>query len=101
MGREQTQKNAGKTKLNKRLVRQWLRGLRAMNNITQAERRAWLMGLSVAQARQVFDDLNQLGDRWKESGGDLETLERRRVESKIAGRHLFLKIARKSNGEKS
>ncbi len=47
------------------------------------------------QARQVFEDLNQLGDRWKEHGGDLEALEQQNVQSKIEGRRFFLKMARR------
>ncbi len=52
----------GKTNLNKRLMRQWLRGQKAMNKITQAERRTRLREMTWKQAREIFDELHQGGD---------------------------------------
>ncbi len=94
--KKRTRNNADQrgTKSNKAIVRRWLRGQRAMNRFTEAERRAWLKELTVEQARQVFDELNQIGDSWKEHGGDLETLELRSVQAKIEARCLFLRIER-------
>lgn len=87
----------GREKLTRSFLVKWLRGQRAMNRFTEAERRAWLQGLTVEQARQVFDELNQMGDSWKEHGGDLKTLDRRRVESKLEARRLFMKIERNNS----
>jgi hypothetical protein len=85
----------GRRKLSRTPMRRWLRGQRVMNRFTEAERRAWLKAITVEQAREVFDELNQLGDSWKEHGGDLVALEQRRIESKIEARRLFLRIERK------
>ncbi|MBI3914174.1 MAG: hypothetical protein HY327_08330 [Chloroflexi bacterium] len=83
------------TKVNARLVRQWLRGQKVMNKITQAERRAWLQQLTVEAARQVFDDLHGNADDWKKFGGNMDALERRRVLEKAQGRCVFLRVARR------
>ncbi len=83
--------------LNRGVLLKWLRGQRVMNRITDAERRVWLERLTIEEARQIFDDLNQLGDRWKEHGGDLEALERRSVEGKIEGRRIFQEIELNQN----
>lgn len=97
MKRRQTRTSAGKEKLNKRWVRQLLRGYRALNKITAAERRAWLERMTVEEARKIFDELHQDTDRWKEYGGDLAALEQRRLAGKIQGRQFFTRAA-KSGG---
>jgi hypothetical protein len=79
MKHRQTRTSADKQKLNKRWVRQMLRGYRALNKITAAERRAWLERMTVEEARKIFDELHQDTDRWKEDGGDLDALEQRRL----------------------
>lgn len=81
-------------KLDKRLVNQTLRGYQLVNKITDAERRAWLGHMSIEEARKIFDELHQNADDWKKNGGDLEALERQRVNSKVQGRRAYIRLAK-------
>mgnify|MGYP001107990361 FL=1 len=82
-------------KLDRRLLKQTLYGYQLVNRFTEAERRSWLEHLSLEEARQIFDDLHQNADDWKKDGGDLETLERRRLAGKMNGRRINLLLAKK------
>jgi hypothetical protein len=95
MKRKQSRTNAEK-KLNKRAIRRTLRGYARANKSIEAEKRAWLSRLTIEQARQVFDDLHQDADAWKQFGGDLQALEQRRIASKIAGRRIFMRLSQRS-----
>jgi len=92
MGRGQTRTNAEK-KLNKRAIRQTLRGYARADKLIQQERRAWLAHLTIEQAREIFDFLNQDTDDWKKFGGNLSAIEKRRMESKIEGRRIFARLS--------
>lgn len=81
-------------KLNKRLVKQTLRGFQLVKKINAAERRAWLEHMSIEEARKIFEDLHQNADDWKKHGGNLEALERRRIHSKVKGRQVYIHIAK-------
>jgi hypothetical protein len=82
-------------KLNKRLVRQTLRGYARADKFFRQERRAWLSRLTIEQAREIFDDLHHGGDDWKRFGGDLTALEKRRIASKIKGRRIFMRLSQR------
>jgi hypothetical protein len=90
-----TQKGT-KEKLNARLVRQWLRGQKAMNKITQAEERVWAARLTPRQARQLFHELNSL---WEKSGsradGNWEAVERLRFKETLRTQRRFVLLARR------
>ena len=73
-------------KLNKRLVKQTLRGYQLVNKITEAERRVWLEHMSIEEARKIFDELHQ--------GADLEAVERQRINSKVQGRQPYIRLAK-------
>lgn len=92
MERRATRVNAEK-KLNKRAIRQTLRGYARADKIFRRERRAWLSCLTIEQARQIFDFLNQEADDWKKFGGNLSAIEKRRMEGKIEGRRIFAKLS--------
>jgi len=94
MKRKATRANTEK-KLNKRAIRQTLRGYARADKFNQQERRAWLSRLTIDQARQIFDDLHQDADDWKRFGGNLQALEQRRTASKIEGRRIFMRLAQR------
>ena len=81
-------------KLNKRLVKQTLRGYQLVNKITEVERRVWLEHMSIEEARKIFDELHQGADDWKKDGGDLEAVERQRINSKVQGRQPYIRLAK-------
>jgi hypothetical protein len=85
-----------KSKLNKRLVRQTLKGYARADKSIQQERHAWLAQLTAEEARRIFDELHQDADKWKQFGGDLKALEERRTASKIRGRRIFMRLYRRS-----
>jgi hypothetical protein len=90
---EESRKDA-KEKLNARLVRQTLRGYTRADRLMQEERRARLERLTIEEARRIFDELHQDAERWKQFGGDIDALERRRTAGKIRGRRIFVRAAR-------
>jgi hypothetical protein len=83
-----------KSKLSKKLVKRTITGYRKVNKISAAENRNWLENLSIEEARMIFDDLHQKADDWKRNGGDLRALEKRRIDSKVKGRKIFIRLAR-------
>lgn len=83
-------------KLTKRAVRQMVRGYARTNKSIQNERRAWLTRLTMEEARRLFDELHQNAEQWKQFGGDLGALEKRRMASKIAGRRVMARVAQRS-----
>jgi len=83
-------------KLNKRLVRQTWRGYARASKSIQKERRVRLASLTMDEARRMFDDLHQNGDDWKRFGGDLQALERRRMEGKIQMRRILDRLAQRN-----
>ena len=82
--------------LNKRKVKQALRGYQLANKVIEAERRAWLERLTFEQARAIFDQLHQDADRWKKEGGNLAALERRRIKGSVQGRQVYIRLARRN-----
>ena len=99
MGHGRTRTNTEKTrteKINKRLVRQTLRGYARADKSIQRERREWLAHLTTEQARRLFDELHQDADKWKQFGGDLKALEERRIASKIKGRRILMRLYERS-----
>ncbi|MBM3129042.1 MAG: hypothetical protein FJ009_10535 [Chloroflexi bacterium] len=83
-------------KLNKRLLRQMLRGYRMMNKITATEERAWAARLTPKAARAVFEDLYRTWERMgARAGGDWEALERRRIAETIQAQRPFVRLARR------
>ncbi len=96
MGHRRTRANTEKIELNKRLVRQTLRGYARADKSIQRERREWLAHLATEQARRLFDELHQDADKWKQFGGDLKALAERRVASKIEGRRIFMRLYERS-----
>lgn len=85
-----------KSKLNKRLVRQTLRGYKAMNKYTQTEERVWATQLTSQQARALFIELCQA---WEQSGartgGDWEAIERLNTARTIQAQQPFVKLAQR------
>ncbi len=85
-----------KSKLNKRLVRQTLRGYARADKSNQQERHLWLAKLTTEDARRIFDELHQDADKWKQFGGDVKALEERRTASKIKGRRILMRLYERS-----
>ncbi len=97
MGHRRTRKDARQViKMNKRLVRQTLRGYARADKSIQRERREWLAHLTTEQARRLFDELHQDADKWKQFGGDLKALEDRRIAGKIKGRRIMMRLYERS-----
>ena len=82
------------SRMSKKLVKRTIAGYKKVNKITSAENRAWLERLSIEEARKIFDDLHQRADDWKKNGGNLRLLEKRRTDSKVKGRKIFIRMAR-------
>jgi Ser/Thr protein kinase RdoA (MazF antagonist) len=81
-------------KLDRQLVIRTLAGYAEVNKITEAERRAWLAAMTGAQARALFDDLCASWDHSAaSSGADWQSLDRWRIEQKIAVRRAFERLA--------
>jgi hypothetical protein len=85
-----------KSKLNKRIVRQTLRGYRAVNEFTASEERTWTRRLSSDQARAMFIELCQV---WERDGararGNLKTVERLRIAETIRAQRPFTQIVQR------
>ncbi|MBI5651895.1 MAG: hypothetical protein HZC40_15885 [Chloroflexi bacterium] len=90
-------KREEKQVVNHQLIRQTLEGYARADKSIQRERRQWLARLTVADARRIFDELNQNMNDWKKFGGDLKSLEARRIASKIRGRRIFTRMAQRRN----
>lgn len=80
--------------MNKRLVRQTLRGYARADKFIEAEKRAWLPGLTPQQAWKLFDELfsarEQLRPR-RDAGW--KNMEKRRLEEKVSLRRLLDRAA--------
>jgi hypothetical protein len=83
-----------RSKMSKNLVKRTIAGYKKVNKISAAENRTWLENLSIEEARKIFDDLHQKADDWKRNGGNLKVLEKRRIDSKVKGRKIFIRLAR-------
>jgi len=83
-----------KSMMSKNLVKRTIAGYKKANQINAAENRTWLENLSLEEARKIFDDLHQEADDWKKNGGNLKGLEKRRIDSKVKGRKIFIRLAR-------
>ena len=83
-----------KSEMSKNLVKRTIAGFKKANKICAAEKRAWLENLSIEESRRIFGDLHQNADDWKRDGGNLTLLEKRRIDSKVKGRKIFLRLAR-------
>jgi hypothetical protein len=92
-------KRQKKQSVNRQAMRHTLRGYARADKSFQRERREWLARLSIADARRIFDALHQNADDWKKFGGDLNLLEERRVASKIRGRRIFSRTAKRRDNE--
>jgi len=82
-----------KSKLDRDILLQTLAGYAEVNKITAAERAARLKTMTDAEARAIFDDLCAGWDQTKHDG-NWESINRRRLEQKIALRRAFEKLAR-------
>lgn len=80
--------------MSKNLVKRTIAGFKKVNKITSVETRTWLENLSLEEARKAFDDLHQKADDWKRNGGNLRALEKRRIDRKVKGRKIFIRLAR-------
>jgi hypothetical protein len=81
--------------MSKNLVKRTIAGYRKVNKINAAENRTLLEHLSIEEARKIFDDIHQKADDWKKHGGNVRALEKRRIESKVKGRKIFIRLAKK------
>ncbi len=87
--------SAMKNKLNKRVVRQMLRGYQAVNQFTDAEERALAIRLTPSQARARFIELCQV---WEQDGARMQHVqvaERLRIAETIRAQRPWARIARK------
>jgi hypothetical protein len=83
-----------KSKLNKRLVRQTLKGYARADKSIEAEKRAWLQTLTAEQSWELFDELFEAWEQlrpYRDAGW--ENLEKRRLEEKIALRRVLDRVA--------
>ncbi len=61
----------------------------------EAERIEWLSRLTPQEARALFEHLHEVWERGgRRAGGDWETLERLRLEERVALRGAFERLAR-------
>ncbi|MCI0476793.1 MAG: hypothetical protein L0Y55_11140 [Anaerolineales bacterium] len=84
-------------KLNKRVVRQTLGGYARADKFIEREKRAWLQGLTSEQSWAIFDELYSAWSRLSSScGGESRSMEKSRLEEKIALRRALDRAAQKS-----
>lgn len=95
MKRQLASANTEKKKLNKRLMRQTLRGYRLMNQITTAEEYEWARRLTAQEAWRTFEKLyltwKQTGAR---AGGDWEAVDRMKIAELIQTQKTFVRLAK-------
>ena len=83
-------------KLNKRLVRQTLRGYARADKFTLSEELAWAAQLTREQARMLFIELCQVWEHGGErAGGNRQAIERLRIAETIRSQRPFAEIARR------
>ncbi|CAG0943774.1 hypothetical protein ANRL1_01468 [Anaerolineae bacterium] len=83
-------------KLNKRVVRQMVRGFKTVNRFTDAEERATAARLTPKQARAMFIELCQAWERGgARAGGDMKAVERLRIAETVRAQRPFAEIARR------
>ena len=84
MKRRATRVNAEK-KLNKRAIRQTLRGYARADKFIEQEKRAWLQSMTPEQSWALFDELfGAWAHLSSMRGGEGRILEKSRLEEKIA-----------------
>jgi hypothetical protein len=71
----------------------WQRGHRQANEYQEKERMATLVKLTPEQARAVFISLYRVGKALAEAGGNLDTLERLKIEHLIERRRILDRLA--------
>jgi hypothetical protein len=71
-------------KLDREIVLQTIRGYEEVNRITESERIARLRNMTVQESMEIFRDLYRVwGALGAKTGGDLERLNRRRLEETL------------------
>lgn len=93
--RTRTRKDA-KEKLNRRLIRQTVKGYARADELMQTEKRAWLKGLTFKESWDLFIDLFQSWEQMRQRNGEgWEIVRQRRLEEKVTLRRLLDRVARK------
>ncbi len=87
------------TKIDREILIQTLAGYAEVNRITEVERRTRLKQISNAEARAVFDSLNQ--DVSEITAAECENLEEFRLEHHLIVRDAMEKMARSMGFEPS
>jgi hypothetical protein len=86
-----------KKKLNKRAIRQTLRGYARADKFIEQEKRVWLRRLTPEQSWALFDELYRAWSHLSSTrGGEWPIMEKSRLEEKIALRRALDRAARKS-----
>ncbi|MBI5304233.1 MAG: hypothetical protein HY868_19025 [Chloroflexi bacterium] len=85
-----------KQKLNKRIVRQIVRGYKSVNRFTAVEERAWVSQLTEKEARAMFIELCKAWEHGgARAGGNLKAIERLRIAETIRAQRPFAQIVRR------
>jgi hypothetical protein len=82
--------------VNKRLLKQTLRGYAEMNKVTQAEEWAWAARLTSKESREIFEDLYLFWEKTgARAGGDWEALDRLKMAEMMQIQRRFVRLARR------
>jgi len=79
--------------VNRQAVLDWQRGHAQANEYQEAERMTILSGLTPEKARTMFISLRRAGKALAEAGGNLDALERLKIERLIERRHILDRLA--------
>ena len=95
---DQEEQSIARLKKRAALVRQTLRGYAHASVVTERERMERLARMTQEEARAIYDDLCQ---SWESGGqgGDLERLERWRIETLVAVRDAMARVSRRLEDE--